>query len=179
MLILSKQIKQNNYLLVQANYKKGFDFMLENLHHTLQGYPLFSILVSAVVVLFVLGSIFTMFQKAQEEKEVEKLRWNKVSAHMALYDTSRRLIIPLEADEILVGRHGAADIRFPDMSVSRYHAVLYVSNGIWSIMDLDSKSGTYVNGRKIRSQVRLKDSDEIRFGDKTVIIRERRKKRNV
>ena len=70
----------------------------------------------------------------------------------------------MEADEILVGRHGAADIRFTDMSVSRYHAVLYVSNGVWSVMDLGSKSGTYVNGRKIRSQVKLKDMDEIRFG---------------
>ena len=52
------------------------------------------------------------------EKEIEQLRWEKVSAHMALYDTSRRVVIPLEADEILIGRHGAADIRFTDMSVS-------------------------------------------------------------
>lgn len=153
--------------------------MFENILHTLQQSAVFSILASAVVVLFVVISIFTMFGKAQEEKAVEQLRWNKVSAHMALYDISRRVIIPLEADEILVGRHGAADIRFPDMSVSRYHAVLYVSNGVWSVMDLDSKSGTYVNGRKIRSQVKLKDNDEIRFGDKAVVIRERRRRKNV
>ena len=94
---------------------------------------------------------------------------------MALYDKTNRTMIPLEADEILIGRHGAADIRFPDMSVSRYHAVLYVSNGVWSVMDLDSKSGTYVNGRKIRSQVTLKDMDEIRFGTKAVVIRQRRR----
>ena len=61
------------------------------------------------------------------------------------------------------------------MSVSRYHAVLYVSNGVWSVMDLGSKSGTYVNGRKIRSQVKLKDMDEIRFGTKSVVIRQRRR----
>ncbi|MFR9195628.1 MAG: FHA domain-containing protein, partial [Ruminococcus sp.] len=108
-------------------------------------------------------SVLTMFGKARQEKEIEQLRWDKVSAHMALYDNARRVVIPLEADEILVGRHGAADIRFTDMSVSRYHAVLYVSNGVWSVMDLGSKSGTYVNGRKIRSQVKLKDMDEIRL----------------
>ncbi len=153
--------------------------MLENILQMLQQSPVFSIVISAVVVLFVVISIVTMFSKAQEEKEIERMRWNKVSAHMALYDVSRKLIIPLEADEILIGRHGAADIRFPDMSVSRYHAVLYVSNGVWSVMDLDSKSGTYVNGRKIRSQVRLKDSDEIRFGDKIVVIRERRQRKHV
>ncbi len=153
--------------------------MLENILEFLQGNAIFSICISAVVVIFITASIFTMFNHAQEEKRVEQLRWNKVSAHMALYDLSRRLVIPLEADEILVGRHGAADIRFPDMSVSRYHAVLYVSNGIWSVMDLDSKSGTFVNGRKIRSQVKLKDSDEIRFGDKAVVIRERRRRKHV
>lgn len=150
--------------------------MLEKIMNSLQEIPAYSILISAVVVVFIALSIFTMFGKAKKEKEVEQLRWNKVSAHMALYDTAKRIVIPLEADEILIGRHGSADIRFPDMSVSRYHAVLYVSNGVWSVLDLDSKSGTFVNGRKIRSQVKLKDMDEIRFGTKTVIIRQRRGK---
>ena len=149
--------------------------MFERILSSLQEIPAYSILVSAVVVLLIIISIVTMFGKAKEEKEVERLRWNKVSAHMALYDSSRRIVIPLEADEILIGRHGAADIRFADMSVSRYHAVLYVSNGIWSVLDLDSKSGTFVNGRRIRSQVKLKDMDEIRFGTKSVIIRQRRR----
>lgn len=150
--------------------------MLENILESLQEIPAFSIWVSAAVVLIVAGSVFTMFGKARKEKQLEQRRWQKVSANMALYDTKRRVMIPLEADEILVGRHGAADIRFSDMSVSRYHAVLYVSNGVWSVMDLDSKSGTYVNGRKIRTQVQLKDMDEIQFGSYGVIIRQRRRK---
>lgn len=150
--------------------------MLENILENLQEIPAFSIWVSAAVVLIVAGSVFTMFGKARKEKQLEQRRWQKVSANMALYDTKRRVVIPLEADEILVGRHGAADIRFSDMSVSRYHAVLYVSNGVWSVMDLDSKSGTYVNGRKIHTQVQLKDMDEIQFGSYGVIIRQRRRK---
>ena len=153
--------------------------MLDKLLSSLQGIPAYSILISAVVVIFIAVSVLVMFGTARQEKEIEQLRWEKVSAHMALYDTSRRVVIPLEADEILIGRHGAADIRFTDMSVSRYHAVLYVSNGVWSIMDLDSKSGTFVNGRRIRSQVRLKDQDEIQFGNKRVVIRQRRRKQNV
>ena len=137
--------------------------MLDKLLTSLQEIPAYSIFISAVVVIFIAVSVLTMFGKARQEKEIEQLRWDKVSAHMALYDNARRVVIPLEADEILVGRHGAADIRFTDMSVSRYHAVLYVSNG------------TYVNGRKIRSQVKLKDMDEIRFGTKSVVIRQRRR----
>ena len=142
--------------------------MLDKLLTSLQEIPAYSIFISAVVVIFIAVSVLTMFGKARQEKEIEQLRWDKVSAHMALYDNARRVVIPLEADEILVGRHGAADIRFTDMSVSRYHAV-------WSVMDLGSKSGTYVNGRKIRSQVKLKDMDEIRFGTKSVVIRQRRR----
>jgi hypothetical protein len=150
--------------------------MLEDIMKNLQTIPAYSILISAVVVLFVGITILVLFRTAKEEKEVERRRWNKVSAHMALYDRENRTVIPLEADEILVGRHGAADIRFPDMGVSRYHAVLYVSNGIWSVMDLDSKSGTFVNGRKIHTQVKLKDMDEICFGSKQVVIRQRRER---
>lgn len=153
--------------------------MLETVLTSLQKMPFYSIALSAVVVLFIAISILTMFSQAKKEKTVEQLRWKKVSADMALFDASKRLIIPLEADEILVGRHGSADIRFTDMSVSRYHAILYVSNGVWSIVDLDSKSGTFVNGRRIRSQVRLKDQDEIQFGNKRVVIRQRRRKQNV
>ena len=143
--------------------------MLETVLTSLQKMPFYSIALSAVVVFFIAISILTMFSQAKKEKTVEQLRWKKVSADMALFDASKRLIIPLEADEILVGRHGSADIRFADMSVSRYHAILYVSNGVWSIVDLDSKSGTFVNGRRIRSQVRLKDQDEIQFGNKTLL----------
>ena len=150
--------------------------MLETVLTSLQKMPFYSIALSAVVVFFIAISILTMFSQAKKEKTVEQLRWKKVSADMALFDASKRLIIPLEADEILVGRHGSADIR---LSVSRYHAILYVSNGVWSIVDLDSKSGTFVNGRRIRSQVRLKDQDEIQFGNKRVVIRQRRRKQNV
>jgi len=150
-------------------------FSWDSMTEILQDSTLFSIFVSAVVVLMIVFSIITVYSKAREEKRVEEMRWSKVSSNMTLYDTSRHIIIPMEADEILVGRHGSADIRLSDMSVSRYHAVLYVSNGIWSVMDLDSKSGTYVNGRKIRSVVQLRDMDEIRFGNKAVIIRQRRR----
>ena len=146
---------------------------------SLQKMPFYSIALSAVVVFFIAISILTMFSQAKKEKTVEQLRWKKVSADMALFDASKRLIIPLEADEILVGRHGSAEIRFADRSVSRYHAILYVSNGVWSIVDLDSKSGTFVIGGRIRSQVRLKDQDEIQFGNKRVVIRQRRRKQNV
>ena len=73
------------------------------------------------------------------------------------------LHFPLEADEILLGRHISADIRLPDESVSRYHAVMTVTGGVWSITDLGSKSGTFVNGERIQ-QTSLQSGDVIQFG---------------
>lgn len=154
--------------------------MYEEILEGLRNSTIFSIIVSAVVVFMVLICVFMIFSLAKEEKAIEERRWEKVSGRMELIDKKTGEHIPLEADEILIGRHGAADIRFPDMSISRYHAVLYVSNGVWRVLDLDSTSGTYVNNKKISSQVILKNQDEIQFGTQAVIIREKgRRRRNV
>lgn len=80
---------------------------------------------------------------------------------------------PLEGDEILIGRHASADIRIPDLSVSRYHAVLTVTNGVWSICDIGSKSGVYVNGNLVK-QARLHENDVIKLGNHRLQIRRRR-----
>ena len=134
--------------------------MYEELLKTLRDFTPFSIIVSAVVIFVVFLCVFVIF--------------SKVSNHMMLRDVQTNEWIPLEADEILVGRHGSADIRLPDMSISRYHAVLYVSNGVWRVVDLHSKSGTFVNGTKIDHQAILKPMDEIRFGTQAVILQQRR-----
>lgn len=147
--------------------------MWEEITTRLQNSNFFSIFVSGMVVLMVLLCILAVYSKAREEKRIEELRWKKVSANMALYDRQTRLVIGLEADEILVGRHGSADIRLPSMGVSRYHAVLYVSNGVWSVLDLESKSGTYINGRRISTAARLTEGDVIQFGDYLLVFRRR------
>lgn len=144
--------------------KELFEAILENL----RSFPPFSIIVSAIVIFMVFFCVFAIFSTAKREKRIEALRWGKVSAYMELIDCDTGEQIPLEADEVIIGRHGAADVRFPDMSISRYHAVLCVSNGVWRVIDLHSKSGTYVNGRKVQEQMLLKDQDEIRFGTKAV-----------
>ncbi|MGN0583984.1 MAG: FHA domain-containing protein [Ruminococcus sp.] len=141
---------------------------------SLRSFPAFSIIMSALVIFMVFICVFAIFRSAKEEKRIEELRWDKVSNYMELVDCATGERTLLSSDEVIIGRHGAADIRFPDMSVSRYHAVLCVSNGVWRVIDLGSKSGTYVNGRKVQEQMTLKDRDEIRFGTKAAIIRRRR-----
>ncbi|MBE6844766.1 MAG: FHA domain-containing protein [Ruminococcus sp.] len=73
--------------------------------------------------------------------------------------------------EILMGRHISADLRFTDPSVSRYHAILSLEEGIWEITDLDSTTGTFVNGVRITGTQKLRPNDEIRIGKKAVYLR--------
>ena len=111
-----------------------------------------------VLDLFALAVILA----ARREAQLCRRRWQKVSDNLALRVQDK--YFPLGADEILIGRHISADIRLPDPSVSRYHAVLTVSGGIWRITDLDSRSGTYVNDKRVRSS-RLIPGDSIRLGN--------------
>ncbi len=106
---------------------------------------------------------------SKEKKSVQK-QWGKAARHMVLTDAEQNFIFTLNSKEVLLGRHISVDLRFPDMAVSRYHALLSLDDGVWTIRDLDSKSGTYVNGRKI-SEVRLRPNDEIRIGKKNLYLR--------
>ncbi|MDE6774908.1 MAG: FHA domain-containing protein [Ruminococcus sp.] len=102
------------------------------------------------------------------ERRSGRKRWSRMTSDMELVENDR--IFPLECDEILIGRHASADIRIQDMSVSRYHAMLNVSGGKWSVTDLNSKSGTYVNGRKVQN-IRLYEGDVIALGTRRLVFR--------
>lgn len=105
---------------------------------------------------------------AYQERSTGKKRWNRMTSFMELADYS--VSYPLDCDEILIGRHASADIRLPDLSVSRYHAIMTVSNGVWTISDIGSKSGIYVNGNLIKT-AQLKENDVIKLGNRRLVLR--------
>ena len=69
----------------------------------------------------------------------------------------------LDEDEITVGRDPGADILLDDSTVSRAHAVFRRDNGTFSVVDLGSLNGTYVNRQRVDEQ-QLKNGDEIMIG---------------
>src|SRR4249919_3860649 len=78
--------------------------------------------------------------------------------------------IPLDREEVIMGRALEADVRVNDTQVSRQHAkVAAVANEAtktvdYVLTDLDSRNGTFLNGRRIRREV-LENGDKIAIGE--------------
>ena len=69
---------------------------------------------------------------------------------------------------ITIGRSSENDIVVDDFKVSRVHLQLVFNDGICSIVDLNSSNGTFVNGQKINSEVRLQPNDVVQIGNTTL-----------
>ena len=69
----------------------------------------------------------------------------------------------LPAAEAVLGRQ-SGDLQLNDPTVSRQHARLMPSNGMWMIEDLGAANGTYLNGVRLRRTQRLSQGDQIRIG---------------
>jgi diguanylate cyclase (GGDEF)-like protein len=75
----------------------------------------------------------------------------------------------LRTGSSLVGRAQNAEIRLVDDGVSRQHASVRYDGKSLSVSDLDSRNGTFVNGRRISSTTLLEDGDKIQVGRTTVL----------
>jgi len=65
--------------------------------------------------------------------------------------------------EMILGRGTDCDIIIPQRQVSRHHAKVSPGPDGAIIEDLDSKNGTFVNGRLIKGPVTLRDGDELKI----------------
>ena len=68
-----------------------------------------------------------------------------------------------EEGRTLIGRSPDCDVFLDDVTVSRRHAELVRDGDTFSIRDLGSLNGTYVNRRRIESTV-LENDDEVQIG---------------
>jgi pSer/pThr/pTyr-binding forkhead associated (FHA) protein len=70
-----------------------------------------------------------------------------------------------------VGRRGENDVRLDDDSVSGSHAVLVRRGDGWTVTDLESTNGTYVDGERIQGERALAAACELRFGGMKALFR--------
>jgi hypothetical protein len=69
----------------------------------------------------------------------------------------------LDTDLTTAGRHPDSDIFLDDVTVSRRHAEFRREAGVFSVHDVGSLNGTYVNRERIESTV-LAGGDEVQVG---------------
>jgi len=63
-----------------------------------------------------------------------------------------------------IGRGSDRSVVLTDPSVSRDHAQLVFGEGAWWLWDNESRNGTFCDGVRVGSPVRLKGGELLRFG---------------
>ena len=97
-------------------------------------------------------------------------RAEEMPAQFSLHWASREF--PLQEGENVIGRDPGAAVSIDAPIVSRRHARILVSNGSAHLEDLGSKNGTYLAEERVTSPVALRDGDEIRVGDFSLVFHE-------
>ncbi|HQV27460.1 MAG TPA: FHA domain-containing protein [Thermoflexales bacterium] len=70
----------------------------------------------------------------------------------------------LDSDVVIIGREaGETDLLLPERQVSRKHAKIERTDTGFLLTDLESKNGTFLNGKELREPKMLQDGDEIQI----------------
>lgn len=94
-----------------------------------------------------------------------------MSSHLEVWKPSGRELVPLTGQRVTVGKASSNAVALEhDETVSRLHAVLENLENAWSIRDLGSRNGTYLNGERITAERVLRSGDEVRVGKSRLLF---------
>jgi pSer/pThr/pTyr-binding forkhead associated (FHA) protein len=79
----------------------------------------------------------------------------------------------LAREEVVLGRSSEADIQVDSTDLSRKHLALRREHGQYTVFDLDSRNGIYLNGVRIHSAV-LHEGDNLQLGSVVLVFHEGR-----
>jgi hypothetical protein len=100
----------------------------------------------------------------------EKLLKERPRAPRAALEQRDGSPVQLGPDPVLIGRDPQNDLVLDDRRVSRKHAEVRLRLGRYTLYDLQSTNGTYVNGRRVAERV-LDDGDKISIGGNELVFR--------
>src|SRR5207248_3014157 len=76
-----------------------------------------------------------------------------------------------DGDSISIGRQADCGVCLDDPAVSRHHARLHRNGEHFTIEDLGSSNGTYLNGCRISGKQQLTEDDTLQIGPYTLALR--------
>src|SRR5215813_1670472 len=78
--------------------------------------------------------------------------------------------VPLSGSRLAIGRSSAVELSFPeDAGLSRQHFAFESDGDDWTIQDLGSKNGTFVNNIPLKARLILKPGDRITAGHLAIV----------
>src|SRR5690606_17630712 len=72
--------------------------------------------------------------------------------------------IPLKKEKFVIGRSRECTLRAGSDAISRHHCLILRTDDGYTVRDLGSRNGTYVNGERIAAETELKHDDTLRVG---------------
>jgi predicted component of type VI protein secretion system len=98
-----------------------------------------------------------------------------VSSHLEVWKPSGRELVALNGPRVTLGKAPTNAVSLEhDATVSRLHAILENHGSAWSIRDVGSRNGTYINGEKIDAERILRSGDELRLGKCRLVFQQAR-----
>ena len=95
-----------------------------------------------------------------------------MASYLEVWKPDDHELLPLDADRFTIGSHASNDVVLSaDRTVSRLHAVLEEFPAGWSLRDMGSRNGTFVNGQKLSGERVLAPGDEVRIGRARLVLR--------
>src|ERR1700756_5180548 len=78
--------------------------------------------------------------------------------------------VPLTGERLSIGRSSAAELCFPeDAGLSRQHFAFENEGEDWTVQDLGSKNGTFVNNIPLKARLILRPGDRITAGHLVIV----------
>jgi hypothetical protein len=100
----------------------------------------------------------------------ERRRSRALTSYLEMWGSAGRDLKPLDGDRLTVGADPSSDLVAERRGLSRAHAVFERYGEAWSVRDLGSRNGTFVNGERVIGERALHADDEILLGDLRIVF---------
>ena len=142
-------------------------------------YSTLAIIVKYVFVLLVYMFIFSIVKLVYldiTDARRSDMAHNGGYAYLKLINLRRNLKFKMHEsysikENAIIGRSKRCHVYIDDPHLSKNHARIFLRDGSFYVMDLNSTNGSFLNGRRLPKQpVRIKDSDKLSFGNISFIF---------